>query len=69
MFGFTIADVCIQEVYAPSTLYSAQNTEIAFANVCTREGIQDLRFKIQDCRFKIEDSRFKIDDLRFKIQD
>ena len=38
---------------APSTLYSAQNPEIAFANVCKREGIQDSRFKIQDLRFKI----------------
>ena len=43
---------------APSTLYSAQNLEIAFANVCKREGIQDLRFKIEDSRFKIQKKEF-----------
>ena len=37
---------------APSTLYSAHNPEIAFANVCKREGLQDSSFKIQYSRFK-----------------
>ena len=38
----------------PSTLYSAQNPERAFANVGKRGGVQDLRLKIQYSRFKIQ---------------
>ena len=40
---------------APSTLYSAQNPEIAFANVC-----KGLQTRGDSSRFKIYDSRFKI---------
>ena len=41
-------------MHAPSILYSAQNLEMAFANVCKREGIQDSRFKIQDSTIQKE---------------
>ena len=51
---------------APSTLYSAQNPEIAFANVCKREGIQDSRFKIQK---KFLNPRFQTTGFKFWIQD
>ena len=60
MFGFTIADVCVQELYECPfhTVLSTKSRN----SVCKREGVQDSRFKIHDLRFKL-----KIQLLKFKI--
>ena len=59
MFVFTIADVCVQEVYECSfhTVLSTKSRSSVctrLQNICKREGIQDLRFNIQGLRFKIQ---------------
>ena len=59
IFGFTIADVCVQEVYECSfhTVLSTKSRNSVCKRVQTRG---DSRFTIQDWRFKIQDSKKRV---------